>query len=164
MIRRRAPFEPNRRGTGIAVHLGDDERHLLRRLLGEVRQLLTTTSPDDPKMNRLFPPAYGDDSEANAEYSRLMRDELVTSRVQTISDVDEFLADSARTTVTADELERFTMALNSVRLVLGTLLDIDDDDDLEPPVPDDPLAAESALYHFLSWILDSAVDALSPDR
>jgi hypothetical protein len=163
MIRRRAPFERQRRGTDITVNLAADERHLLRRLLGEVRELLGAAPADDPKMRRLFPPAYGDDTEASTEYSRLMRDELVASRVRAISTVDEFLADESRTTITVDELDTFAMSLNSVRLVLGTLLDIDEDD-TEPPHADDPLAAESALYHFLSWLLDSAMDALSARR
>ena len=160
MIRRRAAFSRSRRG--IDVNLGVDERHLLRRLLGEVGELMGSAAPDDPKMRRLFPPAYGDDDVASTEYSRLMRDELVASKVQAIGSVDEFLADETRTTISEAELDSFAMSLNSVRLVLGTLLDVSDDDD--PPSPDDPLAAESALYHFLSWVLDGAIEALVSRR
>ena len=46
MIRRRAPFERQRRGTDITVNLAADERHLLRRLLGEVRELMSAFGVD----------------------------------------------------------------------------------------------------------------------
>ena len=159
MARRRAPFEQTRRG--ISINLNSDERGLVRRLLGEIRELLTTAADDDPKMRRLFPPAYLDDAEANTEFVRLMRDELVTSRCQAIDRVDEFLGDDSRSTITTDELHAFVMSLNSVRLVLGTLLDVGEDDDLDDLSPNDPGAAEAGLYHFLSWLLDNAVTALS---
>lgn len=168
MPRRRRPFQPpfQRDRGGISVTLSADERHLVRRLLGEVRELLTE-SPDpddpsriDPKMMRLFPPAYSDDDEASTEYSRLMRDELVTSRLAAIELADEFLADEQRTTVTSDELDAFAMSLNGVRLVLGTLLDVGEEDDLDDVSADDPRAAETGLYNFLSWLVDSAVSAL----
>ena len=49
-------------------------------------------------------------------------------------------------------------AVNSVRLVLGTLLDVTEDDDVDPP---DELVdtAEYHLYGYLSWVLDSSVRA-----
>ena len=159
MVRRRAPFEQTRRG--ISVNLDPEERLLVRRLLGEIRELLGTTSDDDPKMRRLFPPAYLDDAEANTEFVRLMRDELIASRCQAIEMVDTFLGDDKRGMVTIDELHAFVMSLNSVRLVLGTMLDVGEDDDLYDLSPDDPGAAEVGLYHFLSWLLENAVSALS---
>ena len=172
MPRRRRPIRPpfQRDRGGISVNLSADERHLVRRLLGEVRELLTQ-SPDssdvsgnvsgaDPKMVRLFPPAYTDDDDASAEFSRLMRDELVTSRLAAIDRADEFLADEQRTTVTSDELDAFAMSLNGVRLVLGTLLDVGEDDDSDDVSADDPRAAQFGLYNFLSWLVDSAVSAL----
>lgn len=161
MFRRQPPFHRGRRG--IAVNLSAEERQLVRRLLGEVRELLTTSPADDPKMRRLFPPAYSDDAEASGEFARLMRDELVTSRVAAIERAEEFLADDHRTTVTPDELDAFAMSLNGVRLVLGTLLDVGEDDDLDELSADDPHAAEHGLYNFLSWLVDSAVTALSRD-
>jgi hypothetical protein len=38
-------------------------------------------------------------------------------------------------------------------------LDVSDEDD-EDDDPSSPLAAEMAMYNFLSWLLDSAVTAL----
>lgn len=159
MARQRPPFEVDR--TGFRLNLDDDERHFVRRLLGEVRELLTSLPATDSKMTRLFPPAYthasGDDAEAEAEYQRLMREELVASRLDSIRRIDEVLADTTTTTMTADQLNAFVVSLNSVRLILGTILDVGEDDEVDP---NSPRANEMGLYEFLSWLLDSAVTAL----
>ena len=69
-----------RSGSGYVLHLGRDERALVVRLLDELRALLT--EPADPELvRRLFPVVHPDDPEREAEYQRLMRDELVTSRL-----------------------------------------------------------------------------------
>jgi len=162
MARRKPPFENGR--NGYIINLDDDERHFIRRLVGEVRELLTSMPVGDPKMARLFPPAYthasGEDADAETEYQRLMRDELVASRLDSIGRIDELLADTSSTTMSGEQLNAFVVSLNSVRLILGTILDITDEDDDEDDDPDSPLAAEMAMYHFLSWLLDSAVTAL----
>jgi hypothetical protein len=88
-----------------------------------------------------------------------MREELVASRLDSIGRIDELLADTTTNTMTADQLNAFVVSLNSVRLILGTILDVSDEDD-EDDDPSSPLAAEMAMYNFLSWLLDSAVTAL----
>jgi hypothetical protein len=137
MARRRPPFEARR--NGYAINLDEEERHFVRRLVGEVRELLTSLP-------------------AEAEYQRLMRDELVASRLDSIGRIDELLADTAMTALTAEQLNAFVVSLNAVRLILGTILGITDEDDDEDP--DSPLANEMAMYNYLSWLLDSAVTAL----
>ena len=54
----------------------------------------------------------------------------------------------------------FVQAINGLRLVLGTMLDVDEDDDPDEIDEDDPLVGEHHLYNFLSWLLDWAVRAL----
>lgn len=159
MARRSLPFEYTRRG--YRCNLDPDERHLVRRLIGEVRELLSTTTADDPKMNRLFPPAYLDDDEAQNEYQQFMRDELVASRLEAIMRVDAFLADDSTADVSVDDLDAFSRALNSVRLVLGTLLDIDDDDDTDDGHIGTNVTHpnEMNLYNYLSWLLECSVAA-----
>ena len=112
-------------------------------------------------MRRLFPVVHPDDPDREAEYQRLMRDELVSSRLAGIDVVEQVLGRSGRK-VTMDEAEllAFMQAVNSVRLVLGTMLDVTEDDELDPS--DDLVEApEYQLYAYLSWVLDSAVGALS---
>jgi hypothetical protein len=150
---------------GIVLNLGDDERALLGRLLDELRSLLLGGDPAvQPLLRRLFPPAYLADehAEAEADYQRFMREELVASRLAAITAVDEVLH-SPRP---FDEGTAMGMlhALNNVRLVLGTLLDVGEDHDPEDIDDDDPMAGEHHLYMFLSWLVNSLVVALGgPD-
>ena len=47
-----------------------------------------------------------------------------------------------------------------VRLVLGTLLDVSEDDETRPG-PSSTSSPEYQLYAYLSWLLDSAIQAMS---
>ena len=156
MARIKPPFTTSKKG--IAVNLGSSERDLLRTLVGEVRELLTTSLVGDPKLARLFPPAYFDDGEAETEYQRLMRDELIASRLDSIATVDAILSDDKLKIVTFAQLDAFCAALNGVRLVLGTVLNIDEIDDYLDA--DHPRHDELTLYNYLSWLLDGAVSTL----
>ena len=50
-------------------------------------------------------------------------------------------------------------ALNQLRLVLGTRLDVSEDD--EPlPDPEDPAAPLHDIYHYLGVLLEAVLDAL----
>ncbi len=72
--------------------------------------------------------------------------------------VEAVLGRSARkATLSEAQLLAFMQAVNGVRLVLGTMLDVQEDDDMLDP-DDDP---EHHLYAYLSWLLDSTVRALS---
>lgn len=109
-------------------------------------------------LERLFPPAYPDDPERDAEYQRLMRDELIASRVAAIETVDGFLADGRRLDET--ELTALMQSVNAVRLVLGTMLGVteDDADERTDALADAP---EWHLYTYLSWLLEWTVQALA---
>jgi len=151
-----------RSGSGYVLHLGKDERALVARLLEELRSLLT--EPTDPALvRRLYPVAPPDDPERESEYQRLTRDDLVASRLASIDLVTDVLDRSGRK-VTLDEAQMvaFMQAVNGVRLVLGTLLDVTEDDDLIER-EDADTSPEYHLYGYLSWVLDSSVRALSGD-
>jgi hypothetical protein len=151
-----------RSGSGYVLHLGKDERALVARLLEELRSLLT--EPADPALvRRLYPVVHPDDPERESEYQRLMRDDLVASRLGAIEVVTDVLERSGRK-VTLDEAQMvaFMQAVNGVRLVLGTLLDVTEDDDLIER-EDADTSPEYHLYGYLSWVLDSSVRALSGD-
>jgi hypothetical protein len=148
------------RGGGFSLRLNPEERALVARLLDELAALLT--QPVDPSMTeRLFPVVHPNDPDQEAEYQRLMRDELVASRLAGIATVKDVLAgqgNGKKVTFDEDQLIAFMQALNGVRLVLGTILDITDDDEDQPA---NALVPEYQLYAYLSWVLDSAVRALS---
>ncbi|MEA3185175.1 MAG: hypothetical protein QOJ74_1652 [Ilumatobacteraceae bacterium] len=160
MARKRAFIPPIARvRDGFAFNIGDDERQLVARLLTELSQLLVGES-DDPRLVRIFPPAYhlADDAEADAEYQRLMREELVASRLTGITTVNSAL--QSPDVVDEETMVAFVQAINGLRLVLGTMLDVSEDLDPDDIDDDDPQAGEHHLYNFLSWLLDWAVRAL----
>ena len=152
----------NRDGT-YTVKLPSEERDLLRSLPGQLRALLTDAGADgDPALDRLFPPAYTGGSEGNdmaqrnAEYSSLVREDLRAARLTSL-DVMEASVD--RTSLAEDELAAWLGALNDLRLVFGTRLDVQED--MEDVAPDDPLAPAFALYYYLTWLQEQVVHALS---
>ena len=69
-------------------------------------------------------------------------------------------------TADADQLDERTAqawlgALESLRLYLGTQLDVSEATYAEDLDPDDPSAPALALYGYLSWLQEQAVEALS---
>jgi hypothetical protein len=157
---RRPRVRRTRKGV-YKVDLPDDERDVLRQLLPQLRQLLDTDDPDDGRMRRLFPPAYAEeaDVEAEAEYQRFMREELLASRLSAIEAVEGSIE---ATELSEQELMSWMGSVNSLRLVLGTMLDVSEELDIVT-LPDDMPDVESyALYAYLSSLLGEIVDALDP--
>ena len=143
------------------LHLGKDERALLARLLGELRELVNDPV-ESSVVRRLFPAVYPDDAEREAEYQRLMREDLVSSRLAAVDVVESVLGGSGRRVTLDDaQMQAFVQSVNAVRLVLGTLLDVgEDEDESRPELASSP---EYQLYAYLSWLLDSAIQAMSRD-
>jgi hypothetical protein len=134
------------------INLGADERSMLRALPADLRERLA--DPDDPGLRRLFPPAYGDDEQRAAEYRRLMQDDLVSRHRESL-EVLERTADAEE--LSEEEMLAWLNALNQIRLVLGTRLDVSEDDDLSAR----PQTPEEAVYLFLGALQELVVDALS---
>jgi len=145
---------------GWRINLDDEERNLLMRLTGELRALMT--GPDDNELiRRLFPVAYPEDEEKEAEYQRLMREELVASRLAAIDSVNRTIEPAnASTLLDEGETIAFMQSVNAIRLVLGSMLGITDDESAD--AADDTDSPEHHLYDFLSWLLEWTVRSLSP--
>ena len=157
-------FRPPVRAKGdrFVVDLGADESGLIRRLIGELRSMLTDPEPDDGAqilLARLFPVVHPDDEEMEAEYQRLMREELVQSKLSAFDIVDDTLSGDGR--VDEGELLAVMQSINSIRLVLGTMLGVTDDPDADEVTPGLEDSAEYHLYGYLSWLLEWCVRALS---
>lgn len=160
MSRFRGPIRSTRKGFEIAVD--HDEAALIRRLATELRLLLTDDADDEHSralLVRLFPTAYPDDEELEAEYQRLMREELVASKLAALDVVDRALAPDAAPLDDAGLLA-FMQSVNSVRLVLGTMLEVSDDPEADEVRPGLEQSPEYALYGYLSWLLEHCVRAL----
>ncbi len=148
-----------RSGDGFTLHIGADEREVVARLLGELRDMQTNPDAADA-VARLFPVVHPGDAHEEEEWQRLMRDELITSRSAAIDTVVGVLQRPGRKVpITAAEMQAFIQAVNSIRLVLGTVLDVgEDEDDLAPELLESP---EYGLYGYLSFVLDASVRVLS---
>jgi hypothetical protein len=57
------------------------------------------------------------------------------------------------------ELDAWLRALNDLRLVLGTRLDVTEDTFLEPVDRRDPDAQALAVYAYLGWLQEQVVEA-----
>jgi Domain of unknown function (DUF2017) len=85
-----------------------------------------------------------------------MREELLASRMAAAT----ILSESAKKTqITTDELATWVNVCNSIRLVLGTQLDVSEDDD--PIEPDDPNLQTHQLYWWLGFMVECGVQTLS---
>ncbi len=146
---------------GFRITLDTDEKDLLVRLVGELGELLSDTSDrgNDELVRRLFPTAYPDDEEKEAEYQRLMREELVASRMAAIDTVRTVLDPARDEVLDEGQTIAFMQSVNAVRLVIGTMLGITDDESAD--IADDADSPEHHLYDFLSWLLEWTVRALS---
>ena len=70
-------------------------------------------------------------------------------------------AEGGKVVLTPEQADAWLAGLNDVRLALGTNLGIDSDtpDEVDP---DDPRAPHYDVYHWLTWMQDSLVQALQP--
>jgi hypothetical protein len=150
-------IEPNGDGS-YALRLPEEERALLRFLPAELRSLLEA-EPDNPGLRRLFQPAY-DDEQDEAAFRELMGNELLDGRRRAL----DVLAETASAErLTGEQAQAWLTALNDLRLVLGTRLDVSDESLLEDLAEDDPRAPELALYAYLSWLQEQLVEALGSE-
>jgi uncharacterized protein DUF2017 len=150
----------------VRVRLGHDEVELLRGLPEQLRTVLAE-GDQEPVNQRLFPPAYLDaaDVERDAEYHRLMRDDLVKAKLANLDLLTDTLARGEasvrRWTVelTEEEATAWLGVLNDLRLALGVRLDITEDFDGD--VDDtDPRAPALRLLSYLGWLEEQLLDAL----
>jgi Domain of unknown function (DUF2017) len=149
----RRGIERRRDGT-YRVHLPSEERDVLAALPGQLRDAM---AEGEPTLYRLFPPAHADDDEANADYARLVGAGLLEGKLLALAELER----TAHATMLDDEgLGTWLGAIESLRLVLGTQLDVTEESygglDL-----DDPNAPRLALYHWLSWLQEEVIQALS---
>ena len=150
-MRRHPPVWRAKDGT-YHVELGVEDRAVLRELPMQLRQAVAA-NPNDNAFRRLFPPAYANDATAEAEYRRLVGEELDESKAAAL----ETLARTADADeLSAEELDAWLRALNYVRLWLGTVLDVSED-----PRADEPMDPPHILYHVLTWVQSLVIDALS---
>jgi hypothetical protein len=145
------------RSGEFEVRLSADEREVLRGLPAQMRDALEL-GRDDPAVARLNPQACLDDAEVDAEFHRLMDEDLNAGRLAAL---ETFEKSVDNTRLDEQEALAWLRAVNDVRLLLGTRLDVGEDPDDRQVSPDDPRAPGFALYDYLSLLTQELVDALA---
>jgi len=148
----RSPIRRRRDGS-YTVDLGPNERDLMVSICDQMGELLTS---GDPSLVRLFPTPYGDDQERNEGYAALVVPELTERRLAALETVR---STAGSTVLTADELSAWMRSVNDVRLVLGTMLDVDESG--TPPTGDQDVADRYATYEYLGMLLELIVRAMA---
>lgn len=140
----------------LEVRLSDAERQLL--VVVGTELVAELDDPDDPSLQRLFPPGYSDDAVRDAGYQVAMGDEL---RQRHIAMTRTLVETAGSDTLDAAQAEAWLRAVNAARLVLGTRLDITDDTQPVRVAADDPDLRSWIAYDFLSGLLDELVTTLA---
>ena len=146
-----------RRRGGFDLRLPENEREILRSLPNQLRQLLDA---EDPSTKRLYPPGYDDDPELEAEYRSMTRDDLTAGRLESLRILEETV-DAER--LDDEQMDAWLHALNDLRLVLGSTLDVSEDPARDEALLSGDQAELFAVYAYLGWLVEQAVRALAPD-
>ena len=170
------------RSGRIRLRLLPEEAATILGLLAELREVLGGPVDSDV-MQRLFPRAYLDPTEDDAEvvWRALAGPELVRDRLDRLDllarALEPIALGTGAATLVLDEAGEtaWLTALNDTRLALGTALGIHDDDeqgdddgddigdgrdeaaDLDPT---DPAASATHLYHVLTYFQGELIDAV----
>jgi hypothetical protein len=171
-----------RRGGLVVTALSEREAGLLRGLVGQVRDMLAarvaaiprdelaeltgitagpTTAPADRVLARLLPDFHREDATLSGGLRALHELELVAVKDGVAGVVlDTCPARGGRVRLSDEQAQAWLSALNDVRLALGTMLEVTEDMPEELP-PEDPRSAHLAVYHWLTWVQESLIQALA---
>ncbi len=171
-----------RRGGLVVATLSEQEAGLLRGLIGQVRDMLgarvaatpqdelaeltgittgPTTAPEDRVLARLLPDFHREDSALSGGMRSLHEPELLAEKDGVAGVVlDTCPPNGGRIRLTDEQAKAWLTALNDVRLALGALLEVTEDMPDELP-PDDPRAQHLGVYHWLTWVQESLIQAVS---
>ena len=162
----------------ITITLDAGEREILGQLFDQMAQLLqelgaqetsdpleimlgmngSTQISDDPALARLFPDGYSNDEHASADFRRFTEQDLRQQKIATLSDVRDTLENKQDpTSVNSQQAQSWLKAINDLRLVLGTRLEITQENDFDFD-SDEPSVN---LYNYLTYLQGTLLDSLS---
>jgi hypothetical protein len=179
-----------RTGSGYRCRLEPEEAALIRQLADELAALIEDETggpagsagsadelermlavpsespprPSDPVMSRLFPDAYADDDDAAAEFRRLAQGDLSAGKLAALTLLRDSIGErGGDVAIDDDAAQQWLTALNDLRITLGTVVGVTDDnaDELADLPPDDPRADLFAVYDFLTYLQGTLVEAVA---
>jgi Domain of unknown function (DUF2017) len=149
----------------LILVLDPDEVQLLALLPAELREVFDGPLTD-PAAERLFPRAYLDptEEEAETEWRAMVHPDLLRQRLDSLATVKASLERATmagewlETALTPDEVLAWLGVLNDTRLMLGTRLGITEEEPLIEPL--DPSAGAYAAYYWLTALQSDLIDQL----
>ena len=165
-------------GGKITLKLDDAEQGVLSQLFEQMAELLndseseTSSDPlakmlnmsgstqisEDPALARLFPDGYSDDVQASADFRRFTEQDLRAQKIAVLATVRADLENwNGKSTVNAQQAQDWLKALNDLRLVLGTRLEISDEIETDFDA-DEP---GMHLYNYLTYLQGTLIDSLA---
>lgn len=165
-------------GGKLTLKLDDAELGVLSQLFEQMSELLehpeseagtdplaqmlnmsgSTQISEDPALARLFPDGYSGDEHASADFRRFTEQDLRAQKIAAVASAQETLSEwTGKSTLTQQQAQDWLKALNDLRLVLGTRLEITDE------VETDFEADEPGihLYNYLTYLQGTLIDALT---
>ena len=165
-------------GGKLTLKLDDAELGVLSQFLEQMAELLehpesesgtdplaqmlnmsgSTQISEDPALARLFPDGYSGDEHASADFRRFTEQDLRAQKIAAVASAQETLSEwTGKSTLTQQQAQDWLKALNDLRLVLGTRLEITDE------VETDFEADEPGihLYNYLTYLQGTLIDALT---
>ncbi|MQA17237.1 MAG: DUF2017 family protein [Pseudonocardiaceae bacterium] len=172
----------SRRRGRLVADFGQPEAALLRGMVSQLREMLgaragenpqdelaeltgittgPTTPPADRVLARLLPDFHREDEGLSGGMRSLHEPELLAEKDGVAGVVlDTCPSGGGTVRLSEEQAQAWLSALNDVRLALGTVLEVDEDMPDELP-SDDPRAAHLPVYHWLTWVQESLIQALA---
>ena len=118
----------------------------------------STQISEDPALARLFPDGYSDDEHASADFRRFTEQDLRAHKLTALATVNSTLGNwTGKAGLTQDQAQDWLKALNDLRLVLGTRLEITDESGTDFEADDPGIH----LYNYLTYLQGTLIDALT---
>ncbi len=149
----------------LIVSLAPEELALLQDLPHELRGAFEAPL-DDPGARRLFPPAYLDphEEEAEQEWEAMVHPDLLRQRLDALEMVTSSLARATHNkewrevALTPDDVQAWLGVLNDTRLVLGTRLGVTEEEQvIDAEHPD---ARAFAIYYWVTQLQGDLIEVL----
>ena len=164
------------KGARVQLKLESVEREVVADLLAQLQALVTGPEPDegqdplaaqvgiadsaerpsDPALLRLFPDAYREDDAAATDFRRFTEATLRRQKADNARIARETLSgDGSTISMTPAEAQAWMLALNDLRLTIGTQLGVTQER------PAGGGAESDMLYDWLTWLQSTCIDALT---
>ena len=165
-------------GGKLTLKLDDAELGVLSQLFEQMAELLevpdsevskdplaellsmggSTQISEDPALARLFPDGYSDDEHASADFRRFTEQDLRGQKLAALATVRGTLSDwTGKSSISAQQAQDWLKAINDLRLVLGTRLEINEVSDRDHET-DEP---GMQLYNYLTYLQGTLIDCLN---